>query len=80
MYHKSLSRVICVLGALSPPAFATVTIVSMQPSPKTPQTIGASITWTARATDTNNGPLTFQFDIGPPKNQFALVKESRTLT
>jgi hypothetical protein len=61
--------------ALSAPAFATVTIVSLTPSHPSPQKIGTSVTWTATATDNNTGPLTFRFNVAPPKGTQALVKD-----
>ena len=62
--------------ALGAPAFATVGIASLAPSNEAPQPIGKTITWTATATDSNAGPLTFQFNILTPSGtQFALVKD-----
>jgi hypothetical protein len=58
------------------PAFATVAIASFTPSHKSPQPIGKTITWTATATDTGAGPLTFQFNMtGPKATQAVLVKD-----
>lgn len=58
------------------PVSATVTIVSFTPSQKSPAPIGKTITWTATATDSNTGPLTFQFNIlAPNATQFVLVKD-----
>src|SRR5580658_1080732 len=58
------------------PAYATVAIVSFTPSRKSPEPIGKTITWTATATDSNTGPLTFQFNIlHPGKTEFVLVKD-----
>lgn len=57
-------------------ASATVSLVSFTASQKSPQPIGSTITWTATATDTNTGPLTFQFSIQAPNaTGFALVKD-----
>jgi hypothetical protein len=42
----------------------------MTPSPKSPQLIGTPITWTATATDSNAGPLTFQFNVATPGGSF----------
>jgi len=66
---------LALLLALSAPAFATVTIVSMTPSHASPQPIGKTITWTATATDSGAGPLAFQFNITPPGGQLTLVKD-----
>ncbi len=62
--------------AVCAPGFATVAAVSFTPSHASPQPIGKTIAWTATATDTGAGPLTFQFNIMPPNaTQFALVKD-----
>jgi arylsulfate sulfotransferase len=75
MSNKTLSFLIGLLTVLSVPAFATVTIVSMRPSHASPQPIGKSITWTATATDSSAGPLTFQFNITPPNGSLTMVKD-----
>ncbi|MGO4885657.1 MAG: aryl-sulfate sulfotransferase [Bryobacteraceae bacterium] len=62
-------------GLLAAPAFATVQIVSMTPSPQSPQSIGTPIQWTVTATDTNAGPLTFQFNVSAGGKPFALTKD-----
>lgn len=64
-----------ILAALCAPAHAAVQIVSMKPALKSPQPIGATIDWTATATDTNTGPLTFQFNVAPPGGSMATVKQ-----
>ena len=65
-----------VLLTLCAQASATVTAVSFTPSLISPQPIGKTITWTATATDSNAGPLTFQFNILLPRaTQFTLVKD-----
>ena len=64
-----------ILPLLTTPVFATVTIVSMLPSQAPPQPIGRSIIWTVKATDSNTGPLTFQFAITNPNGTFAMVKD-----
>jgi arylsulfate sulfotransferase len=63
-----------LLAVFSLPASATVSIQFVKPSVKQPQPIGTSITWTVKATDTNPGPLTFQFRVAPPGGSFAIVK------
>jgi arylsulfate sulfotransferase len=60
---------------LCAPASATVAIVSFTPSLNSPAVIGTTITWTATATDSNAGPLTFQFNITPPNGTSRLVKD-----
>src|SRR5580704_7917528 len=72
---KPFSLLIGLLAVLSAPAFATVTVVSFTPSHASPQPIGKSIKWTATATDTNAGPLTFRFNITPPNGASAMVKD-----
>ena len=58
------------------PASATVSLVSFTPTHKSPEPIGKTITWTATATDSNTGPLTFQFSIlAPNATQFAIIKD-----
>jgi len=68
--------ILCVASLLSAPAFATVSLVTFAPSQNPPEPIGKTITWTTTATDTNAGPLTFQFSIlAPGATQFTLVKD-----
>jgi arylsulfate sulfotransferase len=67
--EKVLKLLLCLAG-LCIPASATVAIVSLKPSSKSPQLLGTSITWTAIATDTSTGPLTFQFNVAPPGGTF----------
>jgi arylsulfate sulfotransferase len=64
-----------LLASLCLPASATVAISFVKPSVKSPQPVGSSITWTVKATDTNSGPLTFQFNVAPPGGPSALVKD-----
>ncbi len=59
---------------LCAPASATVQILSLKPTLASPQQIGATVGWTATATDTNAGPLTFQFNVGPPNGSLATVR------
>jgi len=65
--------VIGMFALLSTPAFATVQIQSVTASPASPQLIGTTITWTVTATDSNAGPLTFQFSVAPPDGQMAMA-------
>jgi len=64
-----------LIAAFCAPAFATVTVVSLTPSVTSPKPIGTSITWTATATDSAAGPLTFQFNITPPNGQLQVIKD-----
>lgn len=73
--NRILSLLISLLTVLSVPAFATVTIVSLKPSHASPQPIGKSIIWTAMATDSSAGPLTFQFNVLPPNAPLTMVKD-----
>src|SRR5580658_10712226 len=59
----------------SAPALATVTIASLAPSPASPQPVGSTIAWTATATDSNTGPLTFQFNVTPPGGSLSMVQD-----
>ena len=75
--RKGLFRPIFLglLAGVSVPAFAMVGILSMTPSPGPPQVIGTSITWTVTATDTDPGPLTFQFNVAPPNGSLSLARD-----
>ena len=66
---------IALLAVLCAPVYATVQITSMMPSVPSPQSIGVSVTWTVKATDSGSGPLTFQFNVAPPGGALALVKD-----
>ena len=68
MKHLSNSSwlTITACAALCAPAGATVHITSLTSTLASPQSIGATVGWTARATDTNPGPLAFQFNVSPP--------------
>jgi hypothetical protein len=76
---KTLNRLFfCILASFLPgyaPAFATVAVVSFTPSHTSPQPIGKTLDWTATATDSGAGPLTFQFNIAPPGGQFTMIKD-----
>ena len=63
------------LAAVSAPAKATVHVVALTPKLASPQPIGAIVDWTAKATDTNPGPLTFQFNVAPRNRALATVKQ-----
>lgn len=56
-------------------ARASVKLAYLKPSLASPQTIGATVAWAAAATDSNPGPLTFQFNVAPPGGAFATVKQ-----
>jgi hypothetical protein len=68
----------CLTGlvpALCVPAHATVQISSVRATPRAPQLIGTSIAWTVTATDSNPGPLAFQFNVATPNGQLILAKD-----
>jgi arylsulfate sulfotransferase len=65
----------CLFGVLAMPAFAAVKIMSVTPSVPSPQVIGTAVTWTVTATDSNPGPLTFQFNLAAPGQPLSLVKD-----
>jgi arylsulfate sulfotransferase len=67
----SLLGLLAVLG----PAYATVQVVSLTPSAASPQLIGTSISWTVTATDTNPGPLAFQFNVAAPMGSLTLARD-----
>src|SRR5579871_1383502 len=75
MYQPKRVLPFCVLAFLSMPAFATITIGTFKPSPAPPEPIGKTITFTATATDSNTGPLAFQFSITSPNAPLTMVKE-----
>jgi hypothetical protein len=60
---------------LSMPALAAVQILSVTPSIAPPQVIGTTVKWEVAATDTNVGPLTFQFNVAPPGGRMAMVRD-----
>jgi hypothetical protein len=70
-----MASLAALLAALAAPANATVSIAALKPTPASPQKIGATVAWTATATDTNSGPLTFQFNVAPPNGTLATVKQ-----
>jgi hypothetical protein len=74
MPNKIFNLLTGLLAVWSVPAFATVTVVSLTPTHRPPQRIGRSISWTATATDSATGPLTFQFNVTNPNGLTQLVK------
>ena len=73
--NRGAALILGLLAVLPAPAFGTITIVSMTPSQKSPQPIGKTIVWEPTATDSNAGPLTFQFNITPPGGALTMVKD-----
>ena len=74
--HKSfyVSGILAVL-ALAQPLSGTVTVLSVTPSVASPQKLGAAVSWTVTATDSNPGPLTFQFNTAFGQQTFALARD-----
>ncbi len=64
-----------LLAALASPAFASVRVTALKPSRQTPQPIGTQVMFTATATDSAAGPLTFQFNVATPNHALAMVKD-----
>jgi len=64
VYQAGISRlagaILLIIGGLSAPLHATIQ-VSVTTSLTSPQPIGTSITFTASATDSNPGPVTYSF-------------------
>src|SRR5579871_5067346 len=61
--------------ALCAPAFATVTITGFSPSKASPQPLGSTIIFHATATDSNTGPITFQFNVAIPNQGTVVIKD-----
>lgn len=76
-FNSYLWCVTGLLAALCAQAHASVQITSMTPTLNSPQVLGTPIVWTVTATDSNPGPLTFQFNVSAPGSggTFALVKD-----
>ena len=60
-----LAVILAVCGCLSTPLHATIQ-VQLTPSAASPQLLGTMITWTASATDSNPGPVTYKFELAMP--------------
>ena len=54
---------------------ATVSIGSFTPSVSSPQPLGTPVTWTATATDSNAGLLTFQYSVSYGNGAFSIVRD-----
>jgi len=75
MCKNGLLGGLALLLAPGIPAHGGVVIKSVNPSPVSPQTIGQTITWRVKATDTDAGPLTFQFNVTPPGGRRDMMKD-----
>lgn len=67
--------VLALAAGLQMPMLATITIQSVTPSLTAPQALGTPIAWTATATDSNAGPLTFQYSVALGANPFVTTKD-----
>src|ERR1039457_3528326 len=71
-----LNRLFVAVAALSASSlYATVGISSLAPSVSSPQLLGTRVTWTATATDSNSGPLTFQYSVSYGNGAFSVVRD-----
>jgi len=74
-----ITFVFCCLASffgVSAPLWGGISGITLAPSAPFPQPIGTTITWTAAATDSAVGPVTFQFNIQAPNaSSFVLVKD-----
>jgi hypothetical protein len=69
-------RLLLVAAALCAPALhATITINSFSPSISSPQPLGTPITWTATATDTSHGALTFRYSVAFSTGAYQVVTD-----
>ncbi|HUE00693.1 MAG TPA: aryl-sulfate sulfotransferase [Bryobacteraceae bacterium] len=75
MSNKTLPFLTGLFALLSAPAFATVTITEFLPSHASPEPIGKTIAWTTTATDSNTGPLAFQFWVTAPGGSPLMVQD-----
>ena len=75
---KAMAPSLLLFAALAAgvaPSEAAVGVTSITPSLPSPQVIGTPVVWTVTATDTNPGPLTFQFNMAPSGKTLVLVKD-----
>jgi hypothetical protein len=71
-----LNAILSVTAALCASSLhATITITSFTASLTTPQPLGTPVTFTATATDTNSGPLAFQYNISYSSNGYVMVSD-----
>jgi hypothetical protein len=64
-----------VCMAVCGPAFATVQIMSFKSSVTPGVLIGTPVTFTVTATDSTAGPLTFQFNVGVPRQALSVARD-----
>jgi arylsulfate sulfotransferase len=68
----------CTIGLLAgvgAPLDAAVVVTAITPSIASPQVIGTSVSFTATATDTGAGPLTFQWNVTTPAGVTTMVDD-----
>ena len=69
----SIAGLLALLGTA--PLHATVTISTLGPNVASPQLVGTTVTWYAKATDSHTNGLTFQFSVTSPKGSTTMVKD-----
>jgi hypothetical protein len=72
-YPSRLFVALAAFGASS--LHATVSITSFAPSVSSPQPLGTRVTWTPTATDSNSGPLTFQYSVSYGNGASSIVRD-----
>jgi sugar lactone lactonase YvrE len=65
--------VLSALAAMQAPLDGAIAFQSITPSFTAPQPLGTPVTWTVTATDSNPGPLTFQFNVVSPGGATSMV-------
>ena len=73
LFPSRLFLAVAALGASS--LHATVSITSFASSVSSPQPLGTQVTWTPAATDTNPGPLTFQYSVSYGNGASSIVRD-----
>ena len=73
-YFPALILAFC--GCIGAPLHASIQ-VQVTPSAASPQLLGTTITWTASATDSNPGPVTYKFEVAlpGPNSAFSTVSD-----
>lgn len=69
-----LASLAVAVGLAQAPLHAAVSIISLTPSVASPQTLGTTVTWTAKATDSGAGPVTFQFNVAYGTGSYTLAR------
>ena len=79
MRITSLVCLLAVPASLSH-LYATVSVTQLTPSVTFPQPVGTPVTWTAVASDSNSGPLAFQFSVRYGSKPWSVVRDFSPLT